>query len=61
MPQEAEYCDGARPTSEIGVFYSLERQGSVRLVSVDVMGAFRFCELGGRAGLEPIGDTGSRS
>lgn len=70
MPQKAEFCDGVRSMSEISVFYSLERQGSMGLVFLNVMGTFRFCELGGRAGLdvelpsglwEPIGDTGSRS
>jgi len=68
MPREAEHCDGVRSMSDIRVFYSLERKGSMELVPPDVMGAFQFCELCGRASLEvelpsglrePIGDTGA--
>jgi hypothetical protein len=68
MPREAEYCDGVRSMSDIRVSYSLERQGLMELIPLDVMGVFRFCELCGRAGIEvelpsvlrePIGHTGA--
>lgn len=68
MLREAEDCDGVISMSDIRVFYSLERQGLMEPVPLDVMGAFRFCEFCGRADLEvelpsglrePIGDTGA--